>query len=144
MRAAEPAPSNPKPRPLAIAATLLAAIFVGFAIPAAWLWVGSRIQGSAGARPLTFLAMVVIIGGIVASYLALMSLAGRLLKRRDPEAARARRDNWNRSLSASRKRPPALGSLEQVFVNAAMLAGVAYIAWFLLFAGSSLPLPGPP
>lgn len=129
---------------LRLAATLAGAAVVGVAIPAGWFWVGAQIQGSTGARPAAFLAIAVTIAGVIASYIVLLMVAGRLVAPRAPGGERPRQDNWTRSERDERHVPPKLNLLEQVFANAAILIGVAYIVWVLLFAGSSLPSPGGP
>lgn len=130
---------------LRLVGTLLGAALVGVGIPAAWIWVGAQIQGSAGARPVAFLAITVTIMGIVASYVIVVLVAGRLAVRRASAAgAQSRRHNWSRSMRGERHEAPVLNSLETVFANAAIVIGVAYIIWVMLFAGSSLPPPGGP
>jgi hypothetical protein len=131
---------------LALAATLAGAAVIGVAIPALWFRIGALIQGSSGARPAAFLAMVVIVVGIVATYIALVQIAGRVAARRlGPDAVHPRRFNWNRSLREERREGPGrLNVLERAFATAAILVGTAYINWALVFAPSSLPPPGGP
>ena len=122
--------------------TFVAAVIVGFAIPAGWLRVGAEIQANSGKGAQTFLAIAIIFVGIVGSYFLIIAGAGIVAARRrgeDAEGPAPRRYNWNRSLSAERKKAPTLNPLESVFVWTAILVGVAYMVWFFFFAGSPLP-----
>jgi hypothetical protein len=131
---------------LAFAATLAAAAVIGVAIPTLWFRIGAAIQGSTGARPAAFLAITVVVVGIVATYIVLVQIAGRVAARRlGSDAPHPRRFNWNRSLRDEHREGPAqLNLLERAFATAAILVGTAYVVWALLFAGSSLPAPGGP
>lgn len=129
---------------LRLVATLLGAACVGVAIPAAWFWVGAQIQGSTGARPAAFLGIAVTIVGIIACYVAVVLIAGRVAAVRNPSGVRRRQPRWASSHRGERHSPPTLNSLEQVFANAAILIGVAFIVWVLLFPTNSLPPPGGP
>lgn len=122
--------------------TFVGAVIVGFAIPAGWLRVGAEIQANSGKGAQTFLAIMVIFIGIVGSYFLIIAgagIVGSWRRGEDADDPPPRRWNWNRSLSAERKRAPTLNRLESVFVWTAILVGMAYMVWFFFFAGSSLP-----
>ncbi len=82
--------------------------------------------------------------GIIASYIVVVVIAGRVAAVRNPAGVRPRRHSWTSSQRGERHNPPILDSLEQVFANAAILIGVAFIVWVLLFPTNSLPPPGVP
>jgi hypothetical protein len=131
---------------LAFAATLAVAAVIGIAIPALWFRIGAAIQGSTGARPAVFLAMVVIVAGIISTYIVLVQVAGRVAAwRLGSDLPHPRRFNWNRSMRDEHREGPArLNLLERAFATAAIVVGTGYIVWVLVFAPSSLPPPGGP
>src|SRR5437588_3346318 len=109
---------------------LLTLMFFGslglwIAMPVFWLWVGGRVQGatqSLGA------AVGVVLLGVIASVVVAVPLLGRL-NRRLVEARAARGIP-----------PPGRTPLENVMVFSAMVALVAFGAWFVLFSGAE-PVP---
>ena len=122
--------------------TLVAAAIVGFAIPTAWLKIGSMIQASGEGGSLVFAAIATAFIGIVVSYYLIIAAAGLVAGRRLKAGGRVqpRRYNWNRSMRDERHSVPELNRLETVFVVTALLVGCVYMVWFFIFAGS--PLPG--
>jgi uncharacterized membrane protein YjgN (DUF898 family) len=120
------------------ALTLLGAVLVGFGIPALWLKIGGAIEPDTGEGTLAAASLAVVLGGIVASYLAVIMGAGLVAGRR--QAAAPRHHNWNRSMRDERHRPPTLNALETLFVVTTLLVGVAYLVWFFVAA----PASGPP
>ena len=125
-----------------VAGTLLSAAVIGFGIPAAWFWVAGQIQAASGGEGTAFLAILVAFVGVAGSYIGLIGLVGTGIGSwllRGGEDVPVRHANWNRSLSAERKQAPALNPLETVFVVTALAVGGAYMLWFFVLAGSSLP-----
>jgi len=119
--------------------TLLGALVVGFAVPAAWILLASRLEGGPVSGP-----MIVFIGtGILVSCWLLLVLASwarvRLLGAAEPGVRRAA---WNRSVHERSRADDDVDPLERLFVIAAVIAMVAYAVWFAFFAGRLDPLPG--
>jgi hypothetical protein len=119
--------------------TLVGALVIGFAVPAAWILVGSRLEGGPVGGP-----MIVFIGtGILVSCWLLLVIASwartRLFGETEPTVRRAA---WNRSVHERSRTEDALDPLERLFVIAAVIAMVAYAVWFAFFAGRLDPLPG--
>lgn len=100
-----------------------ASLLLWIGVPAGWLWIGSQVQGSTGS---VGTAIFVMLGGAIASIVALAWVLGRL--NRVHEHLRAAR-------GAERTGPPLL---EVVLVVTAAIALVGFAIWFFVFTG-----PGP-
>jgi hypothetical protein len=127
--------------------TLVAAAVIGFGVPLAWVWIGSQLQGEAGATSLDFSVAVVILLGIIATYVLVLWVAGMVMVRLDPEAAERRqrgtaRNPWMRGMSDTRAILPKQEkgqSIERVFIVTTLVVTVAFWIWFFIDAGSPLP-----
>jgi hypothetical protein len=122
--------------------TLVVAVVIGFGIPIAWVWIAGAMQSASDSQGLAFAAALTALGGIVASYVAVIAAMGMVTgwrMNRRGEAPPVRRYNWNRSMRDERHSAPALSGLETLFVVTTLLVGGAYMLWFFAFAGSSLP-----
>jgi heme O synthase-like polyprenyltransferase len=106
---------------LLAAETLLLATLWG-PQPAGWLWIGSRIFYNTGSIGL---AVVVAFVGMLLTILATIGLAMRL----DRAWMLVRRASGHEQEK---------GALERIFVTSMVLAGTAFVIWFLLVQG-----PGP-
>lgn len=93
--------------------------------PLLWLWVGSQIQGLGASLSDALLAMFV---GIVASIVLLAMVLAKLS------------DIYRANCQARGMRDPGHFILEVVLVVSAGITLVAFVVWFLLFAGAS-PVP---
>src|SRR5438067_1509311 len=98
----------------------------------AWVWVGSQLQPKS-AEGVGGLAALVIIVGPIASYVAVLILAGRFAGPRG-ETARPARFAWNRSVedSSHARRPTPV--IEQIFILATVLVAVGFEVYFLFLA----------
>jgi hypothetical protein len=110
-------------------------------LPLGGLWLASQLSDSSG--QLTLAPLLVVAVGIP----AVMALAAKALARLELTYARAtgRRiprvrvvPGWRRSIGDSSSLPPA-SLLEKLMVANVLLAGGSLVAWFFVFAGSSLP-----
>ena len=90
-------------------------------VPAAWLWIGSQVQGETNDIGTALLVMFV---GVIVSVIALAMLLSYLNRRHE-------------ELREARGLPPS-GVMERVLVVTAGIAVVGFTIWFLGFAG-----PGP-
>ncbi|HYU60507.1 MAG TPA: hypothetical protein VEK39_07095 [Solirubrobacterales bacterium] len=126
----------------------LGALAVGFGVPLLWIWIGSVIQGSTGKSSVNSSTAAVIFVGIIFTYLALMFFVGwiqaRFADSGEQTARKPTRHPWNRSMRDEPYRPGerALSPLETMFVATAIVASIAFMLWFFLFAGSPLPQGG--
>ena len=121
------------------------ALLVGFGVPLAWVWIGSKLQGTTGESSLSATTAAVVFVGIVFTYLGLLILFGWLQSFGEPPGERAKpgpsRHPWNRSMRDEPYRPGerALGPMETLFVTTAVVVSIAFMLWFFIFAGSPLP-----
>ena len=120
-----------------------AAVVVGAGIPLLWVWIGSQIQGSRGAQTVEASTAVIMVVGILVSYVIVLIIASWLQMRgQDPVQARGpTRYPWMRSMRDEPYRPGSakLSPVEAVFVGTAIVASIAMMIWFFAFAGSPLP-----
>lgn len=131
---------------ISFAATIVAAIIIGFGVPLAWVWIGSQLQSGSGASTVNFSVAMVILFGIIATYVLLLYLAGIVLAlfgpREGPGTPQPRtRMPWMRGMTDTRelKRGPTMGGIERLFVVTTMIVTVAFWLWFAFLAGSPLP-----
>ena len=127
----------------AFLATIIAAVVIGFGVPLGWIWIGSQLQGGAGASSVKFSVAMAILFGIIASYVLLLYLAGIVMARFGGSGERrATSDSpWMRGMTDTRQAPgqSSMGGIERVFVITTMLVTVAFWLWFAFEAGSPLP-----
>ena len=110
---------------LLLAIMLAGSIGLWVGVPLAWLWIGGRVQAATGSLGT---AVVVMMAGVLVSIL----LAARGLGWLSEKHAQARA---RRGLEELGRVP-----LEGVMVVSAMIALVAFVVWFFVFAGAE-PLP---
>ncbi len=119
------------------------AIVLGAGIPLFWIWLGSVIQGSRGAQGVESSTAVILIFGIIFSYLVVLLVAGMIQARMLDESERRgpTRYPWLRSMRDEPYRPGTgkLSPVEATFVGTAIVATIAMMIWFFAFAGSPLP-----
>jgi hypothetical protein len=119
---------------------VLGSLVLWLAVPVAWLWIGSRIDGSLEASMKAYGA---IAAGVPATMLVIFWLlrrvdrahqriSGSIPTRRLPPA-------WRRSLSEERDAHDPTSALDLILAGTAIAAVIALVVWFFLFAGSSLP-----
>ena len=119
------------------AGALLVALFAA-GIPAAWVWVGSQVQG--GTEP-SATAIATVVTGCMASY-GLVALLAAWLKSRggqDSAAARHERYAWNRSMRDERKTPRQTNFLENVLIATTITVGIIVTVWFFLYGSPGVP-----
>jgi hypothetical protein len=123
-----------------IALMILSALMLWLGNPVIWLWIGSQATSSqqAGMGPYMLVAV-----GILASTIAvaiLIARLNRLYERVSGETTTVRvRLPWLRSLRDERARAPRITVLDLILVCTAVAGIAVFAAWFLFFAGSSLP-----
>jgi hypothetical protein len=123
-----------------IALMAVGSILLWIGIPVGWLWIGSQLQSDSGQA--SFGLYMGILLGIIVS----MVIVGRFLSRLNgtygrlagSEMVRVRLP-WHRSLRGEDEGRPQQQILDVVMVISVMSAGVVFLIWFFLFAGSSLP-----
>jgi hypothetical protein len=122
---------------------IAAAVVVGAGVPLLWVWIGSLIQGSRGAQSVEAGTAVIMILGILISYIVVLFIASAIQARgqADVDGPGPTRYPWMRSMRDEPYRPGTskLSPVEAVFVGTAVVASIAMIIWFFAFAGSPLP-----
>jgi hypothetical protein len=118
------------------AAFALGVAVLGAGVPLAWLWIASQLESSL--FQVHYGPLVVMVVGMLGTYLAAIELAARV-DRRDRTVQPRRPMNWNRSLSAERRPGARATSMERMFITATVTVAVAFEVWLFAFAGSSLP-----
>ena len=126
--------------------TVIAAVIIGFGVPLAWVWIGSQLQTSSGASTVNFSVAMVILFGIILTYVLLLYLAGVVIaffgpRDAGPTGPNGPRAPWMRGMTDTRqvKKPGAMGGIERLFVVTTMLVTLAFWLWFAFKAGSPLP-----
>jgi hypothetical protein len=121
---------------------IVAAVLIGAGVPLLWVWIGSLIQASRDSQGVEGTTAVIMVVGIIASYVIVLMIAGAIQARSvgDEERGPARYP-WNRSMRDEPYRPGSekLTPVEAVFVGTAVVASIGMMIWFLAFAGSPLP-----
>lgn len=122
---------------------IAAAALIGLGVPLFWVWVGSQISDSRGAQGVEASTAIVIIFGIILTYIAVVVIAAAIQARSEPDepGPRHNRHPWLRSMRDEPYRPGSarLSPVESVFVGTAIVASIAMLIWFFAFAGSPLP-----
>ena len=120
---------------------VLGSLILWLAVPVAWLWLASHIDGSLDA---SLKAYGVIAVGVPSTMLILFALLRRLddAHRRLTGSVPDKRlaPAWRRSLSDERDLHAPTSALDIILAGTAITALIALVLWFFLFAGS--PLPG--
>ncbi|MCB0877004.1 MAG: hypothetical protein R2718_06240 [Solirubrobacterales bacterium] len=127
-------------------ATVVAAVIIGFGVPLAWVWIGSQLQSGSGASTVNFSVAMVILFGIILTYVLLLYLAGIVMALFGPReggggASPRARAPWMKGMTDTRelKRGSAMGGIERLFVVTTLIVTVAFWLWFAFKAGSPLP-----
>lgn len=129
---------------LTFVATVVAAAVIGFGVPLAWIWIGSQLQGDSGATTTSFSVAMAILFGIIATYVALLYLAGIVMALFESRAGTeiAPRAPWMRGQTETRpasSRRSVINGVERVFVVTTIVVTIAFWLWFAFKAGSPLP-----
>jgi hypothetical protein len=118
----------------------LGSVLMWIGAPLAWLWIASQL--SASSKPSMGPYAIVIFGILVSAAalgkaLAYLDRTYARVTHAEPEERVQRA--WLRSLRGARQAPRRRAVLDEVMLVSVVLAGLAFVAWFLFFAGSSLP-----
>jgi hypothetical protein len=120
---------------------LVGAFSLWTVVPLGWLWIGSQIVGTQEPQ---LWAYVVVLIGIVISVIVIAKILTALnrlvIELRGGEGFRPTKIPlpWHESMRDERHSQRAT-VLDSVLVASAILAGIAMLIWFLVFAGSPVP-----
>jgi hypothetical protein len=124
-----------------IVAMILGALTLWVGSPVLWLWIGSQMTSSQQGRMGPYFVVAI---GILASTVAVAFGLARLQRLYEEvtgqEATVQVRLAWLRSLRDERNPDTRITVLDLILVTTATVAVLAFLVWFLVFAGS--PLPG--
>lgn len=132
---------------LVLGATVLVAAALGFGVPVGWLWVGSQVQSDTGASTISFSAVLLVLFGIIGTYVAILFAAGWVMSKADPSLRSdtqrgTAREPWMRGMTDTRanvRRAPLVDTIERIFVTTTLIVTAAFWLWLLFLAGSPLP-----
>jgi hypothetical protein len=122
-----------------VVAMVIGALLLWIGVPVVWLWLASQLAGSTqpSAGVYTFAAV-----GILLSMAGMGWLLAHLNRMHIELTDRRRegydRSGWLRSEKDERSPAPDRGVLEPIIVVSVVVALVAFLVWFLFFAGSSI------
>ena len=119
---------------------LLAALSLWTAIPLGWIWIGSKLATSQFPAEGPYAVVAV---GIVVTILLDAWLIGRLnalyVRITGTNRLSPMRPSWLKSMRDSGNPANATTVVEAVMMGSVLLAGLVFVAWFFLLAGSPLP-----
>jgi hypothetical protein len=119
---------------------LLAALALWTAIPVGWIYIGSKVSDTQfpAEGPYAIVAVGILVSVVLDAW-----LIGRLnalyVNVTGTNRLTPMRPSWLKSM---RDTPAATGTttvVEAVMVGSVMLAGLVFVGWFLLLAGSPIP-----
>ena len=120
-------------------AAVACAVVFGVGVPLLWVWLASQVQPTTGSgQGVGMLAATLVIVGPLASYIALVVLAGRF---RFSQPADARRETqrmaWNRSRDEIRQKARYTTTFEEIVLVAILIVGLGFEVWYFGFANCS-------
>ena len=127
-------------RPIGVLlAAVACAIVFGVGVPLLWVWLASQVEPTAGAgQGVGMLSATMVIVGPLASYIALVVLAGRFqFTQPSNSAPEPQRMAWNRSRDEIRERARITTTFEQIVLLAILIVGFGFEVWFFGFAHCS-------
>lgn len=121
-------------------AMLLAALALWTAIPLGWIWIGSQAATTQFPAEGPY---AIVAAGIIVTILADAWLIGRLnalyVRITGTNRLTPMRPNWLKSMRDTGSAANATTVIEAVMMGSVLLAGLVFVAWFFLLAGSPLP-----
>jgi hypothetical protein len=125
---------------VALAAVACAVIF-GVGVPLFWVWLASQVQGNAVGGTGMLAATIVIVGPL-ASYIVLVSVAGRFRFSQPSDSAEPQRMAWSRSRDEIRQKARYTTTFEQIVLVAILIVGLGFEVWYFGFAHCSSAMCG--
>lgn len=119
---------------------LLTALALWTAIPLGWIYIGSKVAETQfpSEGPYAVVAIGTLISIVIDAW-----LIGRLndlyVRLTGTNRLAPMRPSWLKSMRDTPARPGDTTVVEAVMMGSVLLAGVVFIAWFFLLAGSPLP-----
>jgi hypothetical protein len=133
--------ANHAKRLLLVALMALASVNLFTGAPLLAIWVGAQVQGDTGGLSMTaVLAVIVVMALLCAALVWALNRMGAAHDALIGRPAARRQTTWMKPFNSgsARAEQASLRTLDKVLVGAVVLAGLAFEAWFFLFAGSSI------
>lgn len=119
---------------------LLAALALWTGIPLGWIWIGSKVATSQFPAEGPYAVVAV---GIMVTILVDAWLIGRLnalyMRITGTNRLTPMRPSWLKSMRDTGSDVNSTTVVEAVMMGSVLLAGLVFVAWFFLLAGSPLP-----
>lgn len=131
-------------RGLAASAIFLLMLFTALAlwtaIPVGWLWVGSKVSDTQfpSEGPYAVVAIGILITIVIDAWL-IGVLNNAYVRLTGTNRLTPMRPGWMKSMRDSTAPVGTTTVVEAVMMGSVLLAGVVFVAWFFLLAGSPLP-----
>jgi hypothetical protein len=119
---------------------LLAALALWTAVPVGWIWIGSKVATTQfpAEGPYAVVGIGIILTVVLDAW-----LIGRLnalyMRITGTNRLAPMRPNWLKSMRDSGGAAGTTTVVEAVMMGSVLLAGVVFVGWFFLLAGSPLP-----
>jgi hypothetical protein len=119
---------------------LLAALALWTAIPVGWIWIGSKVSTTQfpAEGPYAVVAVGIIVT-IVLDAWAIGRLNALYVRITGTNRLAPMRPSWLKSMRDTGGTPGTTTVVEAVLMGSVLLAGLVFIAWFFLLAGSPIP-----
>jgi hypothetical protein len=119
---------------------LLAALALWTAIPVGWIYIGSKVATSQfpAEGPYAVVAIGIIVTIVLDAWL-LGRLNALYMRITGTNRLAPMRPSWLKSMRDSGGTPGTTTVIEAVMMGSVLLAGVVFVGWFFLLAGSPLP-----
>jgi hypothetical protein len=121
-----------------VLAAIACAVVFGVGVPLFWVWLASQVQPTVAGQGVSMLAATLVIVGPLASYIALVTFAGRFRFTQPADApSRPQRMAWNRSRDEIRESAHTTTTFEEIVLLAVLIVGLGFEVWFFFFAHCS-------
>lgn len=120
-------------------AAIACAVIFGVGVPLFWVWLGAQFQTTTGPNSgVGMLTVAIVLLGPLASYIALVALAGRFRFSQPADARREpQRMSWNRSRDEIRQKNRSTTTFEEIVLTAIFIVGFGFEVWFFFLAKCS-------
>jgi hypothetical protein len=131
-------------RGLAASAVFVAMLFTALAlwtaIPLGWIWIGSKVSETQfpDEGPYAVVAIGIIVSIVIDAWL-IGRLNATYMRITGTDRLSPMRPSWLKSMRESSAPAGTTTVVEAVLMGSVLLAGLVFVGWFFLLAGSPLP-----
>jgi hypothetical protein len=121
-------------------AMLVTALALWTAIPLGWIWIGSQVSTTQfpAEGPYAVVAIGIIVSIVLDAWL-IGRLSALYVRVTGTDRLAPMRPSWLKSMRDTGGAPGTTTVVEAVLMGSVLLAGLVFVAWFFLIAGSPLP-----